>query len=427
MTKSETGAEARREVLERIDDSKELLAELALELGNTMAPVGHEKPVADAVSAWYSRHGIPSFQQQLVSDRANVVARLAGSGSGRSLIFNAHLDTELSGPDYDRLMDVADVNKLGGWREGDNLFGHTVLNDRGLMAIFMVMGKALRDAKVVLAGDVVLTSVVGETGMSPVDEYQGISYEGKGLGSRYLVDHGIRADYALVAEATTWGMSWVGCGACYIKVTVRGRNMYTPRLIRSKTLAEHPNAIVKGAEIIRALEEWAIAYEERNAYTSSCGKVRPKAQVCAVRGGVPYRANRSATVCNLYVDVRTVPAMNQQAVVQEVRELVQKVDPRAEVECFMAKAGYEGKGVEPLAQAVTQGYEEVIGGKPPEPEVAVTSMWRDTNIFNSVGIPSLTFGLGRGEASVQGTGSYSLQDMVRCSKIYALTALQLCG
>src|SRR5207244_2169460 len=131
--------------------------------------------------------------------------------------------------------------------------GHTVLNDRGLMAIFMVMGKALRDAKAPLEGDILLTSVVGETGLAPVDEFQGISYEGKGLGSRYLVDHGIRADYALVAEATSWGMSWVACGACYIKISIRGRNMYTPRLIRAKKLADHPNALVKGAEVIRAV------------------------------------------------------------------------------------------------------------------------------------------------------------------------------
>ena len=93
----------------------------------------------------------------------------------------------------------------------------------------------------------------------------------------------------------------------------------------------------------------------------------------------------------------------------------------------MAKAGHEGVGVEPLSQAVSKSYESVIGGTPPQPEVAITSMWRDTNIFNSSGIPSLTFGLGRGESSVQGTGSYDLKDLVDCSQIYALTALDLCG
>ena len=416
-----------QKVLGHIDENRELLAETCLELGNTFAPVGYEQAAADAVSSWYSRHNIASFQQSIMPERSNVVARLPGSGSGRSLIFNAHLDTELSGPDYDRLMDVPDPNKVGGWRDGDRLFGHTILNDRGLMAVFMIMGKVLQDTGVQLKGDVILASVVGETGQSPVDEYQGLTYEGKGLGTRYLVEHGVKADYGLIAEATSWGLSWVECGACYIKVTVRGRNMYTPRLIRGNKLSEHPNALVKGAEVINALETWAIDYEDRNAYQSVCGEVRPKAQVGAVRGGVPYRPNRSSPLCKLYLDVRTVPGADQLAIVDEVRSVVQKTDRTAEVECFMAKAGYEGVGVEPLAEAVRVAYDTVIGGVPPTPEVAVTSMWRDTNVFNSVGIPSLTFGLGRGEARVQGTGHYELDDLIACTKIYALTAMDLCS
>lgn len=417
----------RAEVLHRIDDSRELLAETALELGNTFAPAGHEQAVADAVSAWYDQHGIPSFQQPIIAERSNVIARLPGKGNGHSLIFNAHLDTELSGPDYDWLMGVPDINGIGGWREGDRLLGHTILNDRGLMAIFMVMAKALKEANFPLSGDVTLTSVVGETGQAPVDEYQSMTYEGKGLGSQYLVDHGVRADYALIAEATSWGLSWVACGACYIKITLRGRNMYTPRLIRTESLADHPNALVKGAEVIRALEAWAIDYEERNTYQSPCGEVRPKAQVGAVRGGVPYRPNRSSPVCHIYMDVRTVAGADQWAVVDEIRAVAWEIDPAAEVEPYMIKAGYEGQGVKPLAAAVSRAYEAVFRDIPPPPPTAITSMWRDINVFNSVGIPALTFGLGRGTAHVQGTGHYELDDMIACAKIYALTAMDLCG
>jgi acetylornithine deacetylase/succinyl-diaminopimelate desuccinylase-like protein len=414
------------EVLGRIDADRELLAETCLELGNTFGPCGHEQPVADAVSAWYDRYGIPSFQQNILADRSNVVARVPGRGGGRNLIFNAHLDTEISGPDHRNLMDSADPNLVGAWRDGDRLFGHTVLNDRGCMSVFMVMAKALRDAGTPLAGDVVLTSVAGETGMAPVDEYQGMNYDGKGFGSKFLVDHGVRADFALVAETTSWSMSWIECGCCYLKVTVRGRNMYTPRLIRGASLADQPNAIVRGAAVVTALEEWAVGYEERNAFRSAIGEVRPKAQVGAVRGGVPYRPNRSSTVCKIYLDVRTVPGADQDAVVEEVRTVVAGVDPSAEVDCFMAKQGFAGTGVEPLADAVAGAYDAVIGGPTPEPDVPSTSMWRDTNVFNAVGIPSLTFGPSRGSAAVQGTGHFDLDDLVAAAKIYALTVLRLC-
>ena len=421
------GSNFKREVFERIDADRELLAETCLELGNTYGPCGHEQPVADAVSAWYERHGVPARQQSILADRSNVVATLAGTGGGRSLIFNAHLDTEISGHDHDNLMESDDPNRVGAWREGDRIFGHTVLNDRGCMSVFMVVAKALRSAGAALSGDVIFTSVAGETGMAPVDEYRGLSYEGKGFGTRHLVDHGVRADYALVAETTAWSMSWIECGAVYLKITLRGRNMYTPRLIRSPELADHPNAIVKGAAVATALEAWGIDYEERNSYVSELGEVRPKAQVGAIRGGVPYRPNRSSPVCKLYMDVRTPPGTSQDAVIVEVREVARSVDPAAEVECYMAKAGLQGTGVEPLAAAVEGAYGEVVGGHTPPPQVAHTSMWRDTNVFNAVGIPSLTFGPPRGSAAVQGTGHFELDDLVAAAKVYAAVAIDLCA
>ena len=423
-----TEPDFRREVFELIEADRELLAETCLELGNTYAPCGHEQPGADAVSAWYQRHQIPARQQQLLPDRSNVVATLAGSEArGTSLIFNAHLDTEISGPDHDNLMESSDPNRVGAWREGDRIFGHTVLNDRGCMSVFMVMAKALSRARGRLAGDVILTSVVGETGMAPVDEYQGLSYEGKGFGTRHLVDHGVRADYALVAETTAWSMSWIECGAVYLKVTLRGRNMYTPRLIREPDLPDHPNAIVKGAAVATALEAWCIDYENRNSYQSELGEVRPKAQVGAIRGGVPYRPNRSSPVCKLYMDVRTPPGADQDAVIDEVSAVARSVDPGAEIECYTAKAGRVGTGVEPLSTAVERAYGEIVGGRTPPPQVAHTSMWRDTNIFNAVGIPSLTFGPPRGSAAVQGTGHFELDDLVAAAKVYAAVAIDVCG
>ena len=160
-------AAARDAVFDQIDADRELLADTCLELGNTFGPCGHEQPVADAVSAWYDRHGIAARQQQILPDRSNVVAVLPGSKPrGTSLIFNAHLDTEISGPDHANLMETSDPNLVGAWREGDRIFGHTVLNDRGCLSVFMVMAKALTDSGAGLGGDVILTSVVGETGMA---------------------------------------------------------------------------------------------------------------------------------------------------------------------------------------------------------------------------------------------------------------------
>jgi acetylornithine deacetylase/succinyl-diaminopimelate desuccinylase-like protein len=420
-------------VLRRIEDAREDIAELALRLGNTNAPFGEESGTSKEVRAWYQENGMQSRWLEIIPGRANVVARIPAAGASRagrasSLLFNAHLDTEVSGPDYDNLMQAPDINGIGGWREGDRLFGHTVLNDRGCMAIFMVAGRALQQAKAPLGADVILTSVVGETGAAPVDEYQGLRYEGKGFGSTYLVSHGIRADYALVAETTGNAICWYNCGANYYKITLRGQNMYTPRLIRGESLAEHPNAIVKAAAVIQAIEVWAVEFEARRTGPTPCGIVAPKAQVGAVRGGIPWRPNRSATYTALYVDVRTLPGEDPDEVTASLRQAVDAVGVGAEVELIMCKPGVEGQATEPLVRAIRAAHRFVRAEDPPaQAETAVVSMWRDTNIFNGAGIPSVTFGPSRGKADVQGRGHFELDDLIAGAKMYALTALQLAG
>jgi acetylornithine deacetylase/succinyl-diaminopimelate desuccinylase-like protein len=417
-----------KEILARIDDAREDIAELALGLGNTFGPVGQEMRTAQAVHDWAQTNKLSSQLQEIIPNRANAVQTIRGWGEGPSLIFNAHLDTEASGPDYENLMAIPDPNTLGAWREGDRLFGHVVQNDRGCIAIMMIVGRALLESEFPLRGDVVLTSVAGETGQSPVDEYQGLRYEGKGFGSSYLVQHGVRADYALVAETSEFTPCWHGCGAAYYKVTIRGQNMYTPRLQRGTTLEEHPNAIVKAASVIQAIEQWAIAFEEKRSGSTVCGPVRPKAQVGAVRGGIPWRPNRSSPYCALYVDVRILPGEDVDDVTASLQASIHEVGVGAELQLTMVKPGAIGEGVEPLIDAVNDAHRVVRGRPAPtEAETAVVSMWRDINVFNSVGIPSLTFGPSRGKADVQGTGHFELDNLVDGAKMYALIALRIAG
>lgn len=418
------------EVLGRIESSKEDLAELALALGNTYGPLGNEEPTARRVHEWYMENGMEADLVPMIEGRANVVGRVRGDGTGRSLIFNAHLDTEASGPDYDNLMGTADPNRVGARREGDHLIGHTVQNDRGCMAIQMIAGRAIQEAGANLKGDLLLKSAAGETGASPVDEYQGTRYESKGLGTSWLVDHGYTADFAVIAETTDFSASWVQCGATYFKVTARGHNMYTPRLERGTSLEEHPNAIVRAAALVTAIESWAVEYQEKNTRATPCGTMIPKAQVGAIRGGIPWRPNRSSPYAALYVDVRTVPGQDIGKLERELTDVVRGVDPNAEIEVIMAKAGYEAEmsAIQPLLSEISQAHQMARGEPmPDQAEPAVVSMWRDTNVYNRVGIPALTFGPSRGRAAVQGTGSMELPNMIEAAKIYALTTLAICA
>ncbi|MGH8891367.1 MAG: peptidase dimerization domain-containing protein [Acidothermaceae bacterium] len=415
-------------VLSALDSQREELAELVLHLANTYAPVGGEIAAAREVDEWYRANSIESNVIELVEGRANTVGRIRGDGSGKTLIFNAHLDTEASGPDFDNLMGVPDPNIVGARREGDRIFGHTALNDRHAHPLFMFAARAVRDAGVKLGGDLVLTSVAGETGQAPVDEYKGLRYDGKGLGSTYLVEHGVRGDYALVSETTDFALNWHGTGANYYKVTIRGKNMYTPRLDRGDTWTASPNSILKASYVVQAIEDWAAKYTVDHTGMTPCGEVRPQAQVGAIRGGIPWRPNRSSPYTALYVDVRTLPGENPDRITKSLRDAIDAVGVDAQLDLIMSKSGALGKGIEPLAEAITTGHKLVRGDDPPRyAEPAVVGMWRDINVFNKAGIPSITYGPSRGSAGVQGRGFLEVDDLIDAAKVYALVILQVCN
>lgn len=415
-------------VLASLDEQREELAELVLRLANTYAPVGQETAVAEQIDAWYRASGLRSELVEMVEGRANVVASLPGEGAGPSLLFNAHMDTEASGPDYDNLMQVPDPNLVGAWREDDRIFGHTAMNDRHAHALFMLSTRAIKEAGIVLPGNLVLTSVVGETGQAPVDEYRGLRYEGKGFGSSYLVEHGVRADYALVSETTDFAPCWYHCGANYYKVTLRGQNMYTPRLKRGATVGESPNAIVKAARVVEKIEEWAVEYTRSHTGPTPCGVVAPNAQVGAVRGGIPWRPNRSAPYCALYVDVRTRPEDDPVEVHRSFHAAVESAKVDAEVDLIMSKTGALGTGIEPLVDSARTAYRSVRGEEAPaQAEQAVVSMWRDDNVFNKAGIPAIDFGPSRGRADVQGRGYLDVSSLIDAAKMYAIVSLLVTG
>lgn len=315
------------------------------------------------------------------------------------------------------------------WVDGDRIFDHAVMNDRGPIAAFMIAARAIKNSGVRLKGNLVLAAVAGEIGMAPVDEFQGPRYVGKGLGTRYMVDHGVVADYAVVAETTDFGVTWVECGVCYFKITVKGKMMYTPRSARTDDYRTHPNAIVKAARVIGAIEEWAARYEKENTYEFEGGVVLPKVAIGAIRGGLPYKPNRTVGSCSLYVDVRLLPGESPDKVHRELQEVLAGLEVDVEVQPYLFRRGYIGEGTEPLVKTIAEVYRSLRGEEIPPVPGPVTSMWRDINIFNSVGVPAVTFGPPRRsaiDAFGRETRYLSRQDLIDTAKLYAMIALDVC-
>jgi acetylornithine deacetylase/succinyl-diaminopimelate desuccinylase-like protein len=413
-------------VVAQIDRNE--LIDFALEICNIDSSVPHEAEVAEHLYQWLKREGFVARRIGLLEDRFNVLGTLPGLGGGYSLIFNSHMDT--APPRTDDLVhkDFASDIYHKAWREDDLLIGEGICNDKGPMACFLIAARAIKRSGHKLKGDLLVSGVVAETSREPCDDPPGTIKESKELGARFLVTHGGVADYALVAEGTGFGLVWIEAGKFWYKVTLTSDQppFYTPYMPDRTTMAKSPSMVVAGAAAIEAIEKWAAGYQKRNIYKSAGGTIVPKVQVGAVRSGDIYRPYLAPQVCHLYLDVRSVPGQDPLATREELKQVLRGVGLEAAIDLYHFRPGYEAKNIDRLANAVTTAHRATFNEEITRPaQVETSSMWRDLNVFNELGIPALTYGPRSTTHSFK--RALSIESMYQAACVYARTAVELCN
>ncbi len=164
-------------ILAAID--REQLAEVAVGLTDRPSLPGDEAAAAHYLEGYLRERGYEVSLQEVEPERFNVIAWLRGTGGGKSLMFNGHLDMDPIARNWKR-------DPLKATREGDRIYGAGVSNMKAGIAAQVGAVDAIRRSGTRLAGDIVIAAVVGET--------QG------GVGSAYIEKHGPITDAAIVAE-----------------------------------------------------------------------------------------------------------------------------------------------------------------------------------------------------------------------------------
>jgi acetylornithine deacetylase/succinyl-diaminopimelate desuccinylase-like protein len=413
------------DVVARIDPQE--VVDLALALGNIDSPTGSEGPAGQFVFDWLASNGFTPRKFGLTEDRFNVAAWIEGSGGGQSLIFNSHLDTTLRPDAVWSARDPNDPLYHSAWVEGDEIFGDGVVNDKGPMAAFLVAGKAILQSGYPLKGDLIVSAVAGEISREPIDEFQGPAYLSKDLGARFMVTHGAVADYALVAEGTGFGIVGIEPGKAHFKVTVftDTPRYYTPYLPRPTGLADAPNAIVRASAVIAAFERWAYEYQTAMTYEGPNGTIEPKASINAIRAGYPYNMTSTPQLCSFYVDTRILPGANPLDLRDELRGVLHEVGVPGTVELYLYRPGFEAIGAERLIETVRRCHDQVFSEPPLIVGAPVTSMWRDTNAFNELGIPAISYA--PRSTSHAARKAFKVKDLTDAALVYARIAMDLCN
>jgi acetylornithine deacetylase len=185
--------------------------------------------------------------------RPQLVARFAGSGGGRSLMFNGHIDAV---PVEPRALWTSDPFRAE-VRDG-NLHGRGACDMKGGVAAMVLAAEVLAAAGVQLAGDLLVCTVTDE--------------ESSGAGGIAAVAHGVRADAGIVTEPTSFEV-WVACrGTVLPTFVLEGRAAHAELAQPHWRAGGAVNAIEKAGLLlgaVRALrDEWRTHPDHRHRYLS---------------------------------------------------------------------------------------------------------------------------------------------------------------
>lgn len=164
------------------------------------------------------------------SGSPNVVGVMRGTGGGRSIILNGHIDVV---PDGDRAQWNDDP--FSGKIEDGKMYGRGVTDMKGGNVSLLLAIQAIQELGLKLKGDVIFQSVVEE--------------ESGGAGTLAAVLKGYKADAALIPEPTNMRIFPKQQGSMWFRVHVKGRSAH------GGTRYEGVSAIDKSMLVVNHIRE----------------------------------------------------------------------------------------------------------------------------------------------------------------------------
>jgi len=377
---------------------------------------GEEQAMAEWIAGELDALGLSVQLQQVEDGRANVLATRAGTGGGKTLMFNGHVDTSYSGREP-WSQGVEGFQPAGVERDG-RIWGLGISNMKGALACYLAAVEALRDEQ--LAGDVLVAAVCGEIEKTQYGDAQGASYRGYAAGTRHLVTHGGVADMCLLGEPTEGKVVLGHFGSLWARLGVGGDFVHT-------AFSEgRANSVLRMGELLDPIRSWCEGWaaDEQNAFHG----VPAIASVGAIRGGFEWRLSRTPQLTSVFLDVRVPPTRSmadaRRAVLDLARELAaEHPEWVIDAEVYVTAPGAEIDEGHELVAAVDEAHRDVYGETPARD---VPRWFSDASALTAYGIPTLNYGTSTGLME-PGTGeSLDVDGLVKTAEVYANVARTIC-
>lgn len=397
-------------VLDAVDDGTDLRLLQEMVRMRSYSAGGEESALARRMVAEMRQIGLDARLQEVEPGRFNAIGVLAGTGGGRSLMLNGHIDTNPVGVGWT-------VDPFEGLVRDGFVHGIGVSNMKASCAAFFGAARGLVRSGLRLNGDLVLTFVVGEL--------QG------GVGTKKLVADGVRSDYFIVGEPTDLALMTLHAANVEFAVNTIGVTRHMSKAEESVSAIETMYAV------IQRLQRMRFSGPDNPEHAS----VR-RLNVGSMRAGLgreylDWRTPQVPDFATIKVAVRYGPGQTAETVTQDVqRELdaLSKADPRVVAEIAPPTASNTNRSdpfeIDRNARIVTvlrEAHRRVLGR---DPDIGAVAPYRyygtDAPFLAATGAEGVVCGVG-GKYNTMPDEKVSLADFHAGTRLYALAAVALCG
>lgn len=318
-----------------------------------------EQRIANSLAQTLRAWGIAADVTDAVPGRPNVVAVVRGSGGGRSLMFNGHID----------VVGVEGMTHapFDAFEKNGRIYGRGASDMKGGVAAMCAAAARVQGQ---LRGDLIVAAVADE--------------EWRSAGTTALLASGIRADAAIVTEPTGLRLMPAHKGFVWLEVRVGGKAAHGSRWDIGV------DAIRQAGLLLAELDR--VDTEELPRRTHAL-LGRASLHAGEVHGGLGISTYPDR--CVVTIERRTLPGETASDARSEIEAACARVrtrrsDFRAEVEVSFAQPPSDVATDAPVVRALSDALRGA--GLPTEP--AGMSAWTDAALLNAAGIPAICFGPG---------------------------------
>jgi acetylornithine deacetylase len=318
-----------------------------------------ETEIAAYIAEALRRLGLEVAIHEAAPGRASTVGILRGSGGGRSLMLNGHIDTvSVEGMPEPFSAEI---------REG-RLYGRGAFDMKGSIAACMAAVKALVEAGVSLRGDLLLAAVADE-------EYASVGTAE--VVARYKVDG------AIVTEPTQMQLCLAHKGFIWLEVETLGRAAHGSRF------EEGIDANMRMGRFLAELDHLEQELRQRPAHPM-VGP--PSLHAALLKGGTELSAY--AARCQLNIERRTIPGETEAQVLAEIQAIIDRLnaaDPtfKAKVKTLFARQPFYTSPKAELVSIVEAATSAVLGQPPTR---IGQPFWADTALLAEAGVETVMIG-----------------------------------